>query len=117
MLKVKPATVEHNGVEYEAELGTIKFTRLGKEDHGIYTFVLDFDFGHAGQGAGAYNLNDPEILGKGIQGVLSFFGSYTQWEDLPGKRAFVLREEHSGFIRGLMDEAGSKVIIFKELFE
>ena len=112
MLRINPATINYNDVDYEIQLGTIDFTRLGREDHGIFTFLLDFKFGGSGQGAGTYNLNDPRYMGQLIQAVLDFFKC--NWEDLTGKRAFVLRESHSGPIRGLMDEKQSKVLIFAD---
>ena len=113
-ITINPATAVVNGKDYYLELGTIGFTHLGREDHGIFTFLLDFTFGGSGQGAGQLSLNDPENFGIAVQGILDFFGC--DWENLPGRRAFVLREERSDIIRGLMNEAQSKAIIFSDWF-
>ena len=114
LLDIKPATLTHDGVEYTAELGTIKHTMLGKEDHGIFTFLLELDFGGHVQGAGTHGLNDPTNFGNFIQGILNFFGG--NWEDLKGRRVFALREGGMhGLIRGLMDAEQTKVLIFSEL--
>jgi len=112
-ITINPATANINGTDYFLELGTIESTMLGKEDHGIFTYVLSFKFGGSGQGAGTLCLNDPIFFGTHIQALLNFFGG--TWESLKGSRAFVLREEPYGLIRGLMDESQSKTLIFNEV--
>lgn len=53
--------VERNNVnEYELRNAKIRHTMLGIEDHGIFTFVLDLDYGGSGQGAGMYCLDHHE---------------------------------------------------------
>jgi len=111
-MRVKPATVECDGKEYEMHLATIGFTKLGKEDHGIFTWVIDLDFGSSGQSAGAYALNDPALFGNHIQQLCNFFG--TGWENLKGKRVYALKEGYNGPVRGFMDEKQTKMVLFSD---
>lgn len=115
MLTIQPAKVEYNGKEYFAELGTITRTKLGREDHGIFTFLLEFDFNGSVQGAGNLALNDPINIGKAVQGLVDFFD--TDWEHFKHTDAFVLREESYGLIRGLMNKSQTKAVIFSEWFD
>ena len=70
----------------------IRSTHLGYEDHGIFTFLLDLDYGGAGQGFGTYALDEHD--GKRRVGTASGMGiiieilkvvGVEKWEDLPGK--------------------------------
>jgi hypothetical protein len=109
-ITVQPQKVTIGDHEYLAEVGRIGFTILGKEDHGIFTFMLDMSFGGSGQGAGMYCLNDPEQFGKAVQGVLNFFGG--TWEEITGRSVFSLRKGENGPILGLMHLDYSRAIIF-----
>lgn len=42
---------------YHKELGKIRSTFFGIEDHGMLTIMIDFDFGGSGQGFGGYALD------------------------------------------------------------
>jgi hypothetical protein len=42
------------GYEMKEELGLIRKTFLGYESHGMFTFVIEFDFGGSGQAFGNY---------------------------------------------------------------
>lgn len=112
MITVKPATTNIDGVDYEMELATIGFTKLGREDHGIFTFVLDLDYGCGGQGAGGYALNDPETFGKAVQGIIDFFGS--DWEHIKGRKVYALKEEHNGLVKGLVKSDQRAWIMFSD---
>lgn len=112
MLTVKPAVTTIDGVEYEMELATIGFTRLGREDHGIFTFILDLDYGGSGQGAGNYALNDPEIFGKAVQGIIDFFGN--SWENIKGRKVYALKEDHNGTVKGLVKSDQKSWIMFSD---
>ena len=93
----------------ERELGKITNTMLGKEDHGIFTFVLYFDFGDSGQGFGTYRLDkynkkkeeaEGSAFGlEAIMRVLEAVGVDT-WEELPGNEMWVIRDE-SKMIRAI----------------
>lgn len=114
---MEPVKLEHNGVQYFAELGKIDSTNLGREDHGIMSFCLHLSFadGSTKQGAGAYNLNNHTIFGNMVTSILNLFGC--DWEQLPGSRVWALREDQVGLIRGLMHENCRDVLIFKEVFD
>lgn len=53
-------TIEHNGSEYGGQIGTIKATGLGYEDHGILTASLVIDWPGGGVSAGGYCLDSPD---------------------------------------------------------
>jgi hypothetical protein len=111
-LTVKPAVTVIDGVEYEMELATIVSTSLGREDHGIFTFMLDLDYGGSGQGAGGYALNDPEIFGKAVQAIIDFFGS--DWEHIKGRKVYALKEGHNGTVKGLVKSDQKAWVIFSD---
>lgn len=115
VLSVKPATVTLDGQEYQIELGRIRSTMLGYEGHGIFTFVLDMDFGGTGQGAGSYNLNQSKYVGFFVKRVLDIVGA-NSWEELTNRSVFVLRTEHNDIIKGLMNASQSKVVLFSDIY-
>ena len=86
----------------EIKNAKIRSTMLGVEDHGIFTFVLNLDYGGSGQGFGTFCLDEPlkkdgKFLGRvgtavgmdAIMKVLDVIG-VGSWEKLPGQ---VLRAE------------------------
>ena len=90
----------------EEKNAIIKSTKLGKEDHGIMSFMLHLDYGNSGQGAGGYALDTPirknnefiKRIGSAagmslIMEVLKVVG-VENWEDLSGTHIRV-RAEHS----------------------
>lgn len=107
-------TIEHNGTEYLGEVGTICQTMLGFEGHGIFTFVLEFDFGGTGQGAGNYSLTGERAI-EAMKAVLRIVG-VNSWEKLRGQRAVALRTSHNGLIEGLANIDTGKCFIFSEVF-
>jgi len=92
------------------ELGIVKSTHLGWEDHGIFSFMIDFDFGGTGQGFGNYSLDtfdkiqDKRVgtaFGLAIIMKILEVAKVNKWEDLVGRELYVIRDEPMGFIRGL----------------
>jgi len=80
----------------EIKNARIKSTRLGVEDHGIFTAMIDLDYGGAGQGFGGYALDGcpvergagskrvpTRLAGLFIARVLEVLEVGT-WEKLPG---------------------------------
>src|SRR3982751_4252153 len=106
---MEPAKANVNGKSYLAELGTVKEAWLGREDHGIFTYMLTINFGGKEQGAGAYNLNNAERMGLHLQALLNFFGC--PWNYIQNKRVYALQEHAGGTIVGLLNESKSKSII------
>lgn len=111
-LTVKPAVTTIDGVDYEMELATIGFTSLGRQDHGVFTFLLDLNFGGSGQGAGNMFLGDPEYFGKAVQSVLDFFAC--DWEHIKGRRVFALKENHDAIVKGLVSEDRTRWMLFSD---
>lgn len=111
-LATKPAVTTIDGVDYQMELATIGFTRLGRESHGIFTMLLDLDFGGSGQGSGQYNLNDPEVFGTAVQGMLDFFGGY--WENIKGRKVYALKESRNDTVKGLVSSDLGRWIMFSD---
>lgn len=74
----------------EKELGRIKATFLGIEDHGLFTFVLYIDFGHSGQGFGTYDLTYKKYGIKALRKILEAVG-VDSWEQLVGHEIWCTR--------------------------
>ena len=117
--------------EYEGEIAKIKRTHLGFEDHGFYSFNVDFELGGAGQGTGHYALDvhDPEApwgrvgTAAGMTLVIEFIKALGggEWENLPGSTCLVLRKKGDwhGKILGvenLPTERGHR-LIFSDIFD
>ena len=82
------------------ELGKITETHLGREDHGIMTFYVYFDFGGTSQGFGGYVLDTYnkktekregtafgcEVINRILEAV-----GVRRWEDLVGNEMWVIR--------------------------
>lgn len=103
-------------------------TFLGIEDHGIFTGIIDLDYGGSGQGAGTLCLdyNDRE-LGKRVEsvpgavhrwvlGCLRAFG-VDQWEKITGRTVIAIIED--GMVRGLkpLPTERGDVFMFSEVGE
>ncbi len=78
------------------EIARIQSTSLGFEGHGIFTAVLNVDYGGSNQGLGGHNL--VRIVNNYIPAVLRAC-CVSRWEDLPGRTIFVLfaPEDAGGF--------------------
>lgn len=78
----------------EVRNAKITDTKLGREDHGIFTFMIFVEFGHCGCGIGGYCLDgyDEKLEGRVfsdksmevISRILDVVG-VDNWEDFPGK--------------------------------
>lgn len=132
------STLTHNGVMYLATIVTIDRTELGREDHGIFTASLAVSWGGSGTSIGGYALDDkPEKweniksrrpgTAKGMQFVIdaiwTVVGEYGKWEDLKGKRVFMLHDIdttsgalHGMYCRGIASLDGQRVMIFADVF-
>lgn len=109
---VEPLKAKIDGKDYFLELGIVRDTFLGREDHGIFTYTLEFDFNGSSQSAGNYFLNDPGRMGKHLQAVMNFLGS---WESIKGRELYVMRETRYGPIEGLLRRDQSSYLIFSEV--
>lgn len=122
--------IKHDGKTYTGQIGTIKRTELGIEDHGIMTAWLHVDWRGGGIGVGGYTLDGPrkDDDGKHLGRFGSDFGmdhvmriletvGVHNWEDLPGKQVIVLFKDGGGLgstacgIAGITNE---KVLDFKK---
>ena len=113
-------TVSHNGTDYPAEVATIESTSLGTEDHGFFTAQVSFSGSGWGQGLPGRALATEKFrdsTGYGIEHVWSIIRTVGcgDWEHLKGSRCLVLRAPQGyGFIVGLADVTGERVIVFEE---
>lgn len=122
--------VEHNGKTYGGQLGTIKSTSLGIQDHGCLTAMLHVEFKCGGIGVGGIVLDTPvkDTDGKFLLREGSAFGAdhiieiintagVEKWESLPGKQIIVLFEGKSlwgSTAAGFAGITNEEVLIFKE---
>lgn len=109
---------------YYGKIGSISSTRLGMEDHGLFTFCLMFDFGGDGQGFTGYSLDEPFKDADGefirrrgcaagmdlIMRIMAAVGA-EDWGDLQGKTAYALYEKETcgwgnDFIMGIRSTPG-----------
>ena len=123
-------TIDHNGVEYGGQIGTIKHAFLGTEDHGIFSAMLHFEWPGGGIGAGGYGLDQwsearKRRIGTGygldhIKAILETVG-VAEWSQLVGKSAVVLFEPAGSWIGsmsvGIASLDGTRVLVFAEHFE
>lgn len=128
----------HEGVKYTATIVTIERTELGREDHGVFTARLHVTWGGGVTAIGGYTLDGQPIERDGkrrrrpgtdfgmqwvIETIDTVVGEYGQWEDLKGKRVFMLHDADAGhrldgmFCRGIASLDGSRVMIFSKVIE
>ncbi len=113
---------------YTEQIAKIRSTHLGREDHGIFTAILDLDYGGSGQGAGTYALDEydeetHERHGTAggmdfIIGILDACG-VDSWEKVAGRTVLALREEgYHGKVVGLkpLPTEGGKQFLFADAF-
>lgn len=130
-MNTRTITIEHNGREYLGQIMAIKSTRLGYEDHGILTAMLDLRDGSSGVGVGGYCLDTPvrdendrstgERRGTAygldhIAAIMRTVGVST-WEKLPGQHVIVLYEGAAGWggaSVGIASLTGDRVLILKD---
>ena len=107
----------------------IESTMLGVEDHGVFTFMLNLDYGDSShQGCGGYSLGYSHRDRKIEIGHLSSVPLLREilrvvevemWEELKGKlvRAVMEDEGFSARTIGIQNIVNDKRIIFKEFVE
>jgi hypothetical protein len=123
-------TIEHNGVTYGGQIGTISATRLGYQDHGILTADLTVDWPGGGVSVGGFVLDEPKDregrdytrrgTAYGLDHVIRLMETVgvAKWEDLRGRQVVVLFEGGSAWgaqsvgIASTTDE--DKVFVLKE---
>src|SRR5213594_3604403 len=102
------------GDKTHAELGRIERTMLGTEDHGIFTFMIQLDFGGTGQGFGGYALDQPKGRAQnykgrhgtafGMEAIIKLLDAVgvESWEDLKGKEVWAYGDKDGldGIIKG-----------------
>lgn len=97
----------------EIKNAQITSTMLGREDHGIMTFMIFVEFGSYGQGIGGYAIDSYDCVAKkrvftargleAISKILDVVG-VDKWEDLKGK---YIRIKDKGSIGSTIDEIGN----------
>ena len=96
----------------EIKNAKITGTMLGREDHGIMTFMIEIEFGGCCCGIGGYaldwydnNLNQRVFAAKGLEAISNIMQvvGVSQWEDLPGK---YIRIKDNGWGKAI-DEIGN----------
>lgn len=106
---------------YTKLLARIDRADLGIEDHGLFGFNLDFDFGDGGhQGSGWYTLNN--ATGGPLLAAIMKAAGVDRWEQLKGRTVYVLKASSDynarvdGFEKLPMDKSGGR-IIFEEVIK
>lgn len=116
MLDVKPATVNVNGVVYFMELATVNSFDVGFEDHGIFAWNVDFDFGGSHQGTGWRGFGTEGDTARPIKEVLQVLG-VGRLALAKGSRVYTLRQERYGAIQGLLNIDQTKYLLFWEMYK
>jgi len=121
--------IQHNDHEYGGQIGTIKATHLGFEDHGIMTADLVVEWQGGGVSVGGYCLDSFDRsttpasrrgTAYGLDHIIQIMRTVgvEKWEELKGKQVIVLFEGTSFLgaqsvgIASTTDE--SRVLIMKE---
>lgn len=119
-------TITIDGNDYLGELGRIRRTTLGVEDHGIFTFWGHWEAAGSGQGFGGYALDeyDAEVTKKRqptaygmrfVQAVMAVVG-VREYESVAGSQVIVLRTEPYGNIVGLAHPTDTQnVLLFNQI--
>src|SRR5690606_28267458 len=106
---VRTIRIEHNGIAYGGQVGTITATRLGYQDHGILTADLTIEWPGGGVSVGGFALDEPrDREGKdhsrkgtayGLDHIIRIIETVgvEKWEDLKGERVIVLFEGASAW--------------------
>lgn len=118
--------------QYDRTIGKATRASICREDHGILTVDISFDYGSAGQGIPGFALDgwdkdEERRVGdkrsiEFIAAIMDAFG-VDRWEDIKGRTVHVLHEKgKSGFGGGLIvgieplpTERGTRVI-FADVF-
>gem|GEM_PF-2100801 len=117
-------------MSYSKHIARINYATLGFEDHGIFSFNIDFDFGGSGQGTGhralvTLNRDDDLYVGAPwaapmLRRILEVC-SVGDWSKLPGRQVYVLKEADAHWnapvlgIEALPFDGGeSKQLVFED---
>jgi len=123
--------IDHDGRQFTGEVMSVRSTRLGYNDHGVFTAVLNLDgSSNSAVSLSDYVLDTPirdggKFLGRGataygmdhILRVMKTVG-VSNWEDLVGEKLLVLHEGPGGWgsrpvgIAHLTDE--NKIFIYQD---
>lgn len=122
--------IEHNGVEFGGQVGTVTSTRLGYQDHGILTASLVVEWKNGGVSVGGFCLDEPKDreardfsrrgTAYGLDHLIRIVETVgvDSWEQIKGQQVIVLFEGRSTWgaqsvgIAHATDE--SKVLVFSE---
>lgn len=97
---------------YTREIGKIRRTQLGFEDHGIMTAMLDIDYGDSSQSIGGYSLDSScgPAMALFVEGILRATG-VDFWEKVVGRTVFVLSVDRRAVgIEPLPTEKGTQFL-------
>ena len=129
-MSTRTITIEHDGTTYGGQIGTIRSTALGYEDHGILTASLTVEWPGGGVSVGGFVLDEPRDreakeytrvgTAYGLDHIIRIIETVgvEKWEDLVGKQVIVLFAGKSWLgamsvgIAHATDE--SKVFVLKE---
>lgn len=111
----------------ERQNAVIESTSLGWEDHGIFTFILRFDYGGGGQSGGMLTLSfsprdfDHEVFSPIAMPLVALVMKTVgvgRWEAVRGKHVVVLLDSPYGMVKGIGPFLGEgRDLIFSEAAE
>jgi len=122
MAVTKSMTVEVNGKTYAGEVGVVKDTHLGPEDHGP-SINIHLAFGASEQGTGHYPIGTHVGADSGysidliLQLIEIIGGRFGTWEKLKGKQVIALYpspKTYGDSIVGLASVIDDKALVFKD---
>ena len=104
----------------------ITYTKLGREDHGIFTFMIGIEFGGCGCGVGGYALDSYDRQTKKriyfassmelISEILDVVG-VDNWEDLKGSYIRIVDTGWGGTVNKIGNLMEEKWLDFNEFFK
>jgi hypothetical protein len=112
-------TITSDSDAFVRELGRVRDWHIGVEDHGIFSFNLNFEFGGSVQGCGHYGLGSDKhgwVTVAFLERLSRILGPMQDWK---GKMVHVLRLEPYGQIVGIETLPTAREyhrVIFKEVF-
>lgn len=104
--------IEHNGQIYNTETGSITQTRLGRQDHGIFTLELRVGNHGTSRMLGGYALANTGFGMEQIKSILKVAGVQL-WEELKGRTVLVVLDDDDRAI-GLAHTMDDEIYIFEE---
>lgn len=112
-------TITSDSDAFIRELGKVSGWHIGTEDHGIFSFNLNFEFGDSVQGTGHYGLGSDKhgwVTVRFLHELSRILGAMQDWN---GSMVHVLRMEAYGQIVGIETIPTARTyhrVIFKEVF-